>query len=68
MERGIAQRMRIIARMIGDCYGDQRLLRDRVVPPGAVFGSPGYLLSAHGSHPPNELTVYAADLLRLSDG
>ena len=68
LERGIAQRMRIVSRLIDDCYGDHRLLRDGVVPAGAVFGSPGYLLSAHGSHPPNALTVYAADLLRLATG
>ncbi|MCU1387818.1 MAG: hypothetical protein JWL72_1156 [Ilumatobacteraceae bacterium] len=68
LERGIAQRMRVVSRLIGDCYGDHQLLRDGVVPAGAVFGSPGYLLSAHGSRPPSALTIYAADLLRLSTG
>ena len=70
LERGIAQRVRVVGRMIADCYGDQQLLRDQVVPSAAVFGSPGYVLAARGARPPNAnwLTVYAADLLRLADG
>ncbi|MCU1394128.1 MAG: hypothetical protein JWM34_2556 [Ilumatobacteraceae bacterium] len=70
IERGVAQRMRVVARMIGDCYGDQQLMRDQVLAPGAVFGSPGYLLAAHGSKPASAgwLNIYAADLLRLSNG
>ncbi len=70
LERGIAQRVRLIGRMIGDCYGEHRLLRDRVLPPAVVFGAPGYQLSAHDAAPENAnwLTIYAADLLRLSTG
>ena len=70
LERGIAQRVRILNAMVGDFNGNQQLLLDHVVAPTAVFGSPGYLLAAHGAHPSNDrwLTVYAADLLRLANG
>jgi uncharacterized circularly permuted ATP-grasp superfamily protein/uncharacterized alpha-E superfamily protein len=70
VEQGIAQRARVIDRMIADFNGPRQLMRDRVVAPTAVFGAPGYLLAAQGMRPKNSrwLTVYAADLVRLSDG
>ncbi len=70
LERGISQRMRILDRMLGDVYGDQMLLRKRVVPPSAVFGSPGFLVGSQRAKPPQNrwLTVYAADLVRLATG
>lgn len=70
LEKGITQRVRVLDRMLADLYGDQMLLRQRVVPPAAVFGSPGYLLAARRSRPPQDrwLTTYAADLVRLSTG
>lgn len=70
LERGIAQRVRVIDRMIADFNGAQQLLRDRVVAPTAVFGSPGYVRAALGLRPTSSrwLTIYAADLLRLADG
>jgi len=70
LERGIAQRVRVVDRMIADFNGAQQLLRDRVVAPTAVFGSPGYVRAAHGMQPTGSrwLTTYAADLVRLADG
>src|SRR5829696_537542 len=75
LERGIVQRVRIIERMIADCNGPRQFLRDRIVPPAAVFGSPGFLPTARCDDAPERraerrpwLTVYAADLLRLADG
>ena len=70
VERGVQQRVRILDRMIGDINGGQRLLRDGVLAPAAVFGAPGYLLAAHGMEPAGMrfLSVYAVDLLRTADG
>ena len=70
LERGIAQRVRVIDGMIADFNGPQQLLRDRVVAATAVFGSPGYVRAAHGLTPTGSrwLTMYAADLVRLADG
>ena len=70
IEQGIAQRVRVLDRMLADIYGDQLLLRKRLLPTSAVFGSPGYLLAAQRTHPPQNrwLTTYAADLVRLSTG
>ncbi|MEO6125309.1 MAG: circularly permuted type 2 ATP-grasp protein [Ilumatobacteraceae bacterium] len=70
LEQGIVQRVRVLDRLLADIYGEQMLLRKRVVPTSAVFGSPGYLLAAQGSRPLQDrwLTTYAADLVRLSTG
>ncbi len=70
LERGISQRARLLDRLLADVYGEQLLLRERAVPPAAVFGSPGYLFAAQRIGPPQSrwLTMYAADLVRLGSG
>ena len=70
LERGIAQRVRVLDRMVDDLYGAQQLLRSATVPAAAAFGSPGYLLAACGMQPTQGrwITTYAADLVRLADG
>ena len=70
IERGVAQRMRLLDRVLADCYGERRLMRNRVLPPAAVFGSPGYTTAAQELQPASGrwIVVYAVDLLRLADG
>ena len=70
VERGVEQRVRILDRMIADINGDQRLLRDGVLAPAAVFGAPGYLLAAQGMRPAGSrfLSMYAVDLMRTANG
>ena len=70
LEQGITQRVRILDRMLADIYGEQTLLRKRLLASSAVFGSPGHLLAAQRNRPPQDrwLTTYAADLVRLSTG
>ncbi len=70
IERGVAQRMRLLDRVLADSYGERRLMRNRVLPSAAVFGSPGYTTAAQGLVPTSGrwLVVYAVDLLRLADG
>ncbi len=65
IERGMAQRVRVLNAVIDDLYGARRLLLDGVVPVSAVLASRAYQMGAIGGavHGPR-LTHAAADLVR----
>jgi uncharacterized circularly permuted ATP-grasp superfamily protein/uncharacterized alpha-E superfamily protein len=69
LAEGIAQRARLLDALLADLYGDRRLLAD-VVPPEAVLGSSSYQwpVQTNQPQPRRHLVVYAADLVRTSDG
>src|SRR5579871_3395885 len=70
IERGIAQRARLLNSLLCDLYGPQRLLAEGVVPPQIAFGHPNFLWPCHGVMPRENLwlRLYAADLARGPDG
>lgn len=70
LERGIAQRARLLDVLLADLHGKQRVLSERLLPPELVFGNPGFLRACHGINPPNGLwlPLYAADVVRRADG
>jgi uncharacterized circularly permuted ATP-grasp superfamily protein/uncharacterized alpha-E superfamily protein len=70
IERGVAQRALAIDRFLADAYGPQRLLRERIVPSGVVFGHPQFLRPLHGVEVPGgtRLHLYACELVRCPDG
>ena len=70
IERGLAQRARLLNALLADLYGPQRLLAEGIVPPELVFGHPNFLWPCVGTTPRNGnwLQVYAADLARAPDG
>ena len=70
IERGLAQRARLLEALLTDLYGPQRLLAEGVVPPDLVFGHPNFLWPCVGMSPKrgNWLQIYAADLARAPDG
>ena len=70
LEAGLAQRARLLAAMLDDLYGPQRLLREGVLPATLVLGNPHFLrpCSAPAPQPFQRLTFYGADLLRGPDG
>jgi uncharacterized circularly permuted ATP-grasp superfamily protein/uncharacterized alpha-E superfamily protein len=70
IERGLAQRARLLNALLADLYGPQRLLAEGIVPPQLVFGHPNFLWPCVGTAPRkgNWLQVYAADLARAPDG
>ena len=39
IERGVVQRTLLLNRLLGDLYGAQRVLKDRLLPPGLVYGN-----------------------------
>jgi uncharacterized circularly permuted ATP-grasp superfamily protein len=67
---GLAQRARLLDRVLTDLYGPQTLISRRVLPAEVVFRHPGFLRAYHGQRPVGNrfLTCYAADMARSSDG
>ena len=70
IEAGVAQRARLLAAIMADCYGSQRLLAENLLPPALVLGHPGYLRPLAGQHPPGDvfLHIVAVDIARAADG
>ncbi|HEV8021432.1 MAG TPA: circularly permuted type 2 ATP-grasp protein [Candidatus Lustribacter sp.] len=66
----VTQRARLANAILQDVYGEQRLLRDGVVPAHLVFGHPQYLRALQGVRPPEgvHIHLYSADLARSADG
>ena len=66
---GAIARMRMLEAILDDLYGARTLLRDAVVDPVALWGSPRYRLAAFGQRPHRRwLTNYAVDVVRDSTG
>jgi len=70
IERGVAQRARLLNATLADVYGEQALLREAVLPPSLVFAHPQYLRPVHGVAPAGgvHLHVAAFDLARGPEG
>lgn len=70
LERGVAQRAELLNRVLQDCYGEQTLLKQSLLPSALVLGHPGYLRGLQGVTPLGGvyLHVLAFDLVRGPDG
>jgi uncharacterized circularly permuted ATP-grasp superfamily protein/uncharacterized alpha-E superfamily protein len=70
VEVGINQRARVLDALLADLYGPQHVLREGVVPPELVFGSPAFLRCCHGLTLPGGrwLHLYAAVIARNRAG
>jgi uncharacterized circularly permuted ATP-grasp superfamily protein/uncharacterized alpha-E superfamily protein len=67
---GLAQRARLLDRVLADLYGPRRLLTSGALPPELVLGNPLFLRPCSSIVPPGRryLPLYAADLARAPDG
>jgi uncharacterized circularly permuted ATP-grasp superfamily protein/uncharacterized alpha-E superfamily protein len=67
---GVAQRARLLDRVMADVYGPQGLLRAGLLPAALVHGHPGYVRAMQGLQPPGGqfLHIAAFDLARGPDG
>ena len=67
---GLTQRARLLDRLLADLYGVAETVFEGLLPPELVWANPGFLRPCHGTQLPRErwLHVYAADLVRASDG
>ncbi|MGQ9370821.1 circularly permuted type 2 ATP-grasp protein [Azospirillum sp. A39] len=70
IEAGLVQRAAVLDAALADLYGPQRLLREGVLPPAAVYADPAFRRAVHGIAVPQRrhLHFYAADLARAADG
>ncbi|VTN08956.1 Domain of uncharacterised function (DUF404) [Raoultella terrigena] len=70
LERGLAQRSLLFDLILKDFYGEQRLLKEGVIPSEIVFSHPGFLRQCHGIRLPgaHNLIFHAVDLVRGGDG
>ena len=70
LAQAIAQRARVLDRVLADLYGDGRLLSAGLIPPALIHGHNNYLWPCRGIEPPGGtfLHIYACDLARSPDG
>ncbi|MDE2745651.1 MAG: circularly permuted type 2 ATP-grasp protein [Chloroflexota bacterium] len=66
VEAGLKQRLRALNLFLLDVYGDQRIIKDGVVPAEIVLSSPGYRPEMAGFRPPLDIYAHIAgcDLVR----
>lgn len=70
IEAAVIQRATLLNQILGDVYGEQRLLQEGLLPSALIHGHAGFLRPAHGMrHPDNvALHFYAVDLARAPNG
>jgi len=70
IEAAVVQRAAVLSAVMRDVYGPMHLVREGLLPPALVLGSPGFLRSLHGVVPAGGifLHVVAFDLARGPDG
>ena len=70
IEAAIVQRATLLNRILVDVYGEQRLLKEGLLPPALVYGHGGFLRPCRGARAPGDVMLhfYAADLARSPDG
>ncbi len=67
---GVAQRAALMEHVLGDVYGDGKLIAEGALPAAAVAGSQDFLPPMRGIKPPGGkwMHLYAADIGRGPDG
>ena len=69
LQTAVVQRARLFNAILADVYGEQRLMRDGLIPPGLVFADSAYLSTCQDVMPEaGHLQFYAVDLARGTDG
>ena len=70
LETGLMQRAELLNLILQDLYGPRSLISKGIIPPDLVYADPSFLRPCVVSTPgnPPALTLYAADLVRSTDG
>ncbi|MCO4785367.1 MAG: circularly permuted type 2 ATP-grasp protein [Marinomonas atlantica] len=70
LEAALQQRAKLFDLLYKDLYGEQRLLKEGVIPSEIIFSHPGFLRQCHDMPWPSEhrLTFHAVDLVRDQSG
>lgn len=70
VEKGIAQRLKALNLFLNDIYGEQAILKDKVVPPELIASCPHYNRDVYGIKVPHDIYLHISgtDLIRGEDG
>lgn len=70
IERGLKQRILALNEFLKDIYGQQRILKNKVIPPDIIFSGKHFLKECVGLFPPQAIWchVTGTDLIRHKDG
>lgn len=70
IEAGMQQRAKLLNLLFKDIYGEQKVLKQNIIPSEVIFGHSGFLREVHGlyAHLEYPLMIVAADLARGPDG
>jgi uncharacterized circularly permuted ATP-grasp superfamily protein/uncharacterized alpha-E superfamily protein len=70
IESAVIQRATLLNRILGDVYGEQRMLAEGVLPPALIHDHSGFLRPCHGLAHSDGIALhsYAADLARAPNG
>ena len=60
IEKGLRQRLTALNLFLADIYGDQKILRDRIVPTELVLASKNYCRSMRDLPPPGDVYVHVS--------
>jgi len=70
IEEGVRQRATLMNLLFKDIYGEQRILKEDIVPCEVIFSHSGFLREVHGmfDHLTHPMMIVAVDLARGPDG
>ncbi len=70
LERGLKQRIHALNLFLSDIYGEQKILKDKVIPSELVFSASGFLEPCIGMKPPQDIWCHitGTDLVRDDAG
>jgi uncharacterized circularly permuted ATP-grasp superfamily protein/uncharacterized alpha-E superfamily protein len=66
VERGLKQRCKLFNLLLQDIYGEQKTIKDGIIPMEVIYAHGGFMREMHGMKIP--LVIYAADMARGPDG
>ncbi|MFZ6773356.1 circularly permuted type 2 ATP-grasp protein [Undibacterium sp. SXout7W] len=70
IEAAVIQRATLMNRILGDVYGEQKMVAEGILPPALIHGHAGFLRPCHGVRHKNSVALhfYAVDLARAANG
>lgn len=70
LERGLKQRIEALNLFLSDIYGEQKIVKDSVIPEDLIYSSKGFLQPCVGMEPPKGIWCHitGTDLVRDRDG
>ena len=69
LEMALIQRARLLNAIVADTYGEQRLMREGLIPPALIFSDSAYLSACQDIQPAaGHVQFYAVDLAREANG